>query len=265
MEKLLEGKRVLVTGSSKGIGFAVGKSFVDQGAKVAFNSRNDPEGEFKELLDSNENCFHIKGDLSTKQGAAEVVSEAYKLLGGLDCLINNAGTFVGEHFMDVKETSFDKMLKLNVEGYYFAAQNFANLVVKKGFDAKLEKPYACIINTGSINGIMAEHNSSAYDTTKGAILMMTRSLAFDLADRGIRVNCVAPGLIDTPLTHNDLNRDPGLTDRLADRIPMKKIGTPADVTGAYIYLASELADYVTGQTIYVDGGIMIAQTLADIR
>lgn len=146
---------------------------------------------------------------------------------------------------------FDRAFDLNVKGYLFAAQAFAGQVAP-------DQKGASIICVGSTNSLVAEKNSVIYDSTKGAVLMMVRSLAVSLAGRGIRVNGIGPGIVETPLTGPGLEK-PGVRSRLSGQIPLGKIGKPEDIAGAAVFLASPRASYITGQMLYIDGGIVASQ------
>lgn len=252
---LLKDKKVLIIGSSRGIGLAVAKLFLEHGAVVTLNSRKNLSEllSVMALMESYKNkCFYVEGDLSGLESPFEIVEKAYNLMNGMDCLICNAGTCFIKDFKETDFSDYDKIFNLNFRGFYFASEKFAQLVGKRNNDA-------CIIFTGSINGLQAEKGQTLYNSSKGAIHMLTKSLALDLAEQGIRVNCVAPGFIATDLT-KEAHTNPVLAKKIADMIPMKRIGLPEDNAGAYLFFASEkLSGYVTGQILYVDGGISASQ------
>ena len=241
---------VCITGSTHGIGFAIAEAFARQGARLVLNS-HEPDREATEKLAKLTECHFVQADLSTAAGANRLLDAAYEKLGHLDTLINNAGTFTDGEFGVLEETMFDRAFNLNVKGYLFAAQAFAGHVApgQKG---------ASIICIGSTNSIAAEKNSVIYDSTKGAVLMMVRSLAVSLAERGIRVNGIGPGIVETPLTDHKLN-EAGVRRLLQSQIPMGTIGRPEDIAGAAVFLTSPQAGYITGQMLYIDGGIVASQ------
>jgi NAD(P)-dependent dehydrogenase (short-subunit alcohol dehydrogenase family) len=197
-------------------------------------------------------CHFVCADLSTIDGARAVVRRAGELLGGLDCLVNNAGTCIEAPFDAYNEDDYTRTIDLNVRGYFFASQEFACLVGRRAFEAS-------IICIGSTNSLQAEIGHVAYDTSKGAVLMMVRSMAVGLAGQGIRVNGIGPGLIKTQLTDYGLRSQPDVAERIRRQIPAGRIGDPDDVGGATVFLASAAARYITGQMLYVDGGIMAQQ------
>ena len=241
---------VCVTGSTQGIGFAIAEAFAKTGARLVINSHEPNSTSVRALAELTE-CHFVQADLSSAEGATSFVEQAYQKLGSLDTLVNNAGIFNDSDFGTLDETLFDSAFNLNVKGYLFAAQAFCAKV-------RADQDGASIICIGSTNSVSAERNSVIYDSTKGAILMMVRSLAVSLADRGIRVNGVGPGIIQTPLTQPGL--DKGETRAVLTRqIPLGRIGKPEDVGGAAVFLASPEARYITGQMLYVDGGIIARQ------
>lgn len=255
----MSGRRVCVTGSTRGIGRAIARAFAEAGAAVVVNAPgDDDEGAVAELSALGE-CHFLPADVSTAAGARGLVAAARARLGGLDTLVCNAGTFRDRAFLEVEEEDFDATFALNVKGQMFAAQAFARAA---GAGAGAASDGASIICIGSTNGLQAERDSVIYDASKGAVLMLVRSLALSLAPMGIRVNGIAPGLVDTPLTAPALAA-PGRRERLAGRIPLGRIGRPADIGALAVFLASPGAGYITGQMHYVDGGITAEQIAWD--
>ena len=241
---------VCVTGSTQGIGLAIAKEFARTGARLVINSNEVDTKVVKEFLNLGE-CHFVCADLSSAKGAASFIDQAHQKLGRLDTLVNNAGTFTDGKFGSLTEKMFDLGFNLNVKGYLFAAQAFADKVDKDQTDAS-------IICVGSTNSLSAERDSVIYDSSKGAILMMVRSLAVSLAEQRIRVNGIGPGIIETPLTKAGLDK-PGIRATLKKRIPLGQIGTSEQIGGAAVFLASPAASYITGQMLYIDGGILANQ------
>ena len=192
---------------------------------------------------------YVSCDLCAPATPAELVEAAFALEPGLDTLICNAGSFFDVPFLEMTRERWDKTVNLNMASAVFAAQTFARRLVA-------EKRGGCIVITSSTNGFQAEADSTAYDASKGALVMLTKSLAVSLADHGIRVNGVAPGLIKTPLTaglHHASDR--GMMEHYEKKILLKRLGTPEDVAGAAVFLCSAAAGYITGETIIIDGGL----------
>lgn len=247
----MSGQVVAVTGSTTGIGYAIAEAFARAGAKLAINSHLADDGGAAARLSALTECHFIQADLSTVAGARAFVAAAHERFGRLDTLVNNAGSYFDVAFEDVDETAFDRTMALNVRGYLFAAQAFVKHLLPG-------QEGASIVCVGSTNSFSAEKNSVVYDTSKGAVLMMIRSLAVTLAERGVRVNGIGPGIVRTPLTKTGL-AVPGVVKALQRQIPLGRIGVPDEMGGAAVFLASEAARYITGQMLYVDGGILAQQ------
>ncbi len=241
---------VAITGSTYGIGFAIAQAFARAGARLVINGHRADKGAAAKLAKLCE-CHFVQADLSSATGARDFVEQAHAALGRLDTLVNNAGTFRDVAFDDLQPAMFDQTFDLNVKGYLFAAQAFAAHLAP-------DQQGASIICVGSTNSRAAEKDSVIYDASKGAILMLVRSLAVTLAARGIRVNGIGPGIVETPLTQAGLDQD-GVRARLRAQIPMARIGQPDDIGGAAVFLASPQAGYITGQMLYIDGGILANQ------
>lgn len=251
----MKGSAVCITGSTQGIGLAIATAFARAGARVVINSHLDSDRGALAPLQALTECHFVQADLSTIAGTRHLIATARDRLGRLDTLVCNAGTFRDPAFADLTEEQADQTFDLNIKGYLFCAQAFAAQV-------EAGQTEASIICTGSTNSLAAEANSVAYDTSKGAVLMMVRSLAVTLGDRGIRVNGIGPGIVDTPLTQAMLDRD-GVRARLIRQIPLGRISVPDDLGDVAVFLASSAARYVTGQMIFVDGGILAKQMTWD--
>lgn len=242
--------RVCVTGSTQGIGYAIAEAFARSGHRLVINSHVPDNGAAEKLAELGE-CHFVQADLSTVEGTRRLIESATRKLGGLDTLVCNAGVFRDTKFDDLSEEAFDQTFSLNVKGYLFCAQ---------AFSAALEKQQTgtSIVLIGSTNSKAAEKDSVLYDASKGAVLMLVRSLAVTLASRGIRVNGLGPGIVETPLTKAGL--DHGKTREILNaQIPLGRIGMPDDIGSAAVFLASPEAKYITGQMLYVDGGILASQ------
>lgn len=240
----LDGHAALVTGSSQGIGLAMGKSLQQAGARVVFHGLQDAV----DGLSS-----YVKADLMENDGPQRLVYAAFQLEPGLDTLVCNAGSFFDLPFLEMTRERWDKTMQLNLASAFFTAQAFAKRLVaaKRG---------GSIVITSSTNGFQAEADSCAYDASKGALAMLTKSLAVSLADHGIRVNGIAPGLIKTPLTSQWMeSRDRSLLDHYEKKILLRRVGAPEDVAGAAVFLCSAAASYITGEIIVIDGGLTSCQ------
>lgn len=242
---------IAITGSTTGIGYAIAESFARAGARLAINSHLADDGGAVARLSQLSDCIFIQSDLSTVAGARGFIAAAHAHFGRIDTLVNNAGGYFDAPFAELDETAFERSMSLNVRGYLFAAQAFAAQLAQG-------QQGASIICVGSTNSRAAEMNSVIYDSSKGAVLMMIRSLAVTLARQGVRVNGIGPGIIQTPLTAAGLSQ-PGVEQTLQRQIPLGRIGQPEDIGAAAVFLASEGARYITGQMLYIDGGILAQQ------
>ncbi len=239
------GKRVLVTGSSRGIGSAVAAAFARLGARVAIHGRDAAALEAAAAA-MGTGVIPLAGDFADKAEVRRVVESAVDRLGGLDVLINNAGTMLGRVALsDIDDEFLQRQFDLNAASAVVASRTaLPALIASKG----------AIVNTGSISGRTGgSAGSSLYSAAKAFQASLARSLATELAPHGIRVNAVSPGTIDTDF-HQRYSTPDKLTQTAA-RIPLKRLGTAQDCVGAYLFLASgRLAGYITGQVIEVNGG-----------
>lgn len=242
----LSGHTVLVTGSTRGIGLSIALGMKDAGADVIFHGNNTPPDAVPQ------GSLFLKGDLLAPANSARLIDEAFSHKPGLDTLVCNAGSFFDTAFLDMTEERFDKTMALNVKSVYFVVQAFAKRLVA-------EKRSGSVVLISSTNSFQAEDGSSAYDASKGAVLMLTKSLATSLADYNIRVNGVAPGLIYTPLTRPALEKNPDKVEHYSKKALLRRIGEPEECAGAAVFLASAAASYITGETIIVDGGLTVTQ------
>jgi NAD(P)-dependent dehydrogenase (short-subunit alcohol dehydrogenase family) len=196
---------------------------------------------------------YVKADLMEIEGPQKLVEAAFALEPGLDTLICNAGSFFDLPLLEMTRERWDKTMQLNLASAFFTVQAFARRLVA-------EKRGGSIVITSSTNGFQAEADSCAYDASKGALVMLTKSLAVSLADHGIRVNGVAPGLIKTPLTSTWMeSRDRSVLDHYEKKILLRRVGTPQDVAGTAVFLCSPASSYITGEIIVIDGGLTTGQ------
>jgi NAD(P)-dependent dehydrogenase (short-subunit alcohol dehydrogenase family) len=240
----LAGNTALVTGSSQGIGYAIARGLHEAGARVVFHGKDAPPPIMPE------GSAYLSGDLLNSDGPAQLVKAAFAAQPELDLLVCNAGSFFDVPFLDMDAGLFEKTINLNVRANYFVAQAFARELVAR-------KRPGSIVTTSSTNGFQPEDDSSAYDISKGAMVMLTRTLAQSLAPHQIRVNGIAPGLIRTPLTAGLLNTAKHL--HYEKKILLGYLGEPEDCAGAVVFLLSPAARYITGQIIVVDGGLTLGQ------
>ena len=249
----LTGKKALVTGASRGIGRGIALSLAKQGADVAINYRSNAEEAEKvvsEIKALGRDSFSVQADVSSKESVTKMFAEIKNKWGKLDILVNNAGIVQFAPFEDLTEEQWDQVLDTNLKGQFLCSQEAI----------KLMSPGARIINTASIasGGIgVGFSRLSHYTASKGGVVALTENMALDLAKKGINVNAVAPGVIETDMT-KDMLSDEKTKTGLMTRIPKGRIGKPEDVAAAVAFLASDEADYITGTVVYVDGGWLAA-------
>jgi NAD(P)-dependent dehydrogenase (short-subunit alcohol dehydrogenase family) len=245
----LEGRAALVTGSSQGIGHGIAMGLRESGARVVFHGLQDqPDTSFVPA-----DAAYVPCDLLQAHSPATLVDRSFAAEPSLDMLVCNAGSFFDFSVMEMTRERWDRTMALNVTASFFLVQSFARRLIEQ------KKPGSIVI-TSSTNGFQAEADSVAYDSSKGALVMMTRSLAVSLAPFKIRVNGIAPGLIRTPLTSTWMEPRAGdLLKHYEKKILLGHVGTPQDCAGAVAFLCSSAASYITGEIIVVDGGLTVSQ------
>ncbi|BBL81079.1 beta-ketoacyl-ACP reductase [Rubrobacter xylanophilus] len=240
----LAGKRALVTGAGMGIGQGIAVELARCGADVAVHYAHTPPDEtVREVERAGRRAHPVQGDLSRVPECERVVEEAASSLGGLDVLVNNAGITRALDFLDTDEETYDAIFDLNMKGYFFCARRAVPYMLEAGSGS--------IVNITSVHGFAGFPHHTAYAATKGAIIAFTRQLAIELAGRGIRVNAIGPGLIEVPRYYDIPGYSP---EQGRELVPWGRVGKPKDVGPAAAFLASDAADFITGQILYVDGG-----------
>ena len=247
----LQGKTVLVTGAGRGIGRAVAVRLAQEGAKIVVNDLHDDDRAQQTLADvraaGSDGCI-VAADISATQAGPRLIEDAIKQMGSLDVLVNNAGVEHNASFLDVTEEDYDRVLDINLKGAFFVTQAFVSHLRDAQRGGR-------IVNISSVHEELPFPHFTSYCASKGGMKMMMRNLAIELAPLGITVNNVAPGAIGTSI-NDRLLHDPAQLTALLGNIPLKRLGKPLDVANAVLFLASDEADYVTGSTLYVDGGLL---------
>jgi glucose 1-dehydrogenase len=247
----LQGKVVLVTGAAQGIGLGIAQRLACEGAQVALNVRRADErarAAQRQVAEAGARCEVFAADVSLPDQGRRLVHEVVARMGRLDVLVNNAGIERRAGLLDIREEDWDAVLATNLKGPLFLAQAFAQQARQAGRGGS-------IVNVSSVHEELPFPHFIPYCASKGGLKTMMRTMAIELAPLGIRVNNVAPGAIRTPI-NDALLADREKLDALVAQIPAGRMGEPADVAGAVAFLASEDARYVTGTTLFVDGGLL---------
>ena len=247
----LDGKCAIVTGAASGIGYAIAERFLREGAKVMFADVDVQKGEQAEAdLKKLGDARFVKADVSRRLDAHNLVAAAIDAFGDIDILVNNAGIVHGAEFLDLKEEDFDRVIGVNLKGSFLVGQEAARFMVEK-----VEKggPAGVIVNMSSVNAVFAIANQVPYSISKGGVNQLTKVMALSLAPYGIRVNAIGPGSIMTEMLAS-VNSDPAARNKILSRTPIGRIGDPSEIASIAAFLASDDASYITGQTIYADGG-----------
>lgn len=247
----LEGKVVLVTGSSQGIGQAIAVRLAQEGADIVIDYRSHPEGaqETRAKVETmGRSGLIVKADLGVVSEVRQLIESSIQHFGKVDILVNNAGIEKNASFWEVTEADYDAVLNVNLKGAFFATQAFVQHLIATKRTGK-------IINISSVHEELPFPHFTSYCASKGGVKMMTRNLAIELGPFGITINNVAPGAIETPINKSLLNDSEKLSVLLSN-IPLGRLGQPSDVASVVAFLASSDADYVTGTTFFVDGGLL---------
>lgn len=252
----LEGKSALITGGSRGIGEATAIAFAKAGADVAVTSRKLPDLErvASEVTKLNRKALALACHVGKIEGLQPLVDKVVEAFGKIDILVNNAGTSFYMPAMDMSEKAWDSVLNTNLKGLFFLSQAVAKVMKQNGGGR--------IINVASVAGVKAQVPTIHYSVSKAGVIMTTSALAKEWAEFNIRVNCIAPGAIDTAIYDAMFNLLPEdeidkAKEAAALNIPMKRAGDPREIADTMLFLASDAASYITGQTLLVDGGLML--------
>jgi NAD(P)-dependent dehydrogenase (short-subunit alcohol dehydrogenase family) len=240
----LSGKVAIVTGASRGIGEAIARAFVAQDAKVVLASRKI-EKKAAEALGPSAHAF--AAHTGKEADCVALVAEAIKVFGKVDVLVNNAGTNV--HFgpmLEASEPAWDKTFEVNLKGYFWTSREVVRHLASRNAPGS-------IVNIASVNGLRGVPLQGVYAMTKAAVISMTRTLAMELGPGAIRVNAIAPGLVDTRLAAG-IVKDEALSGEWLQHTPLRRVAAPDEIAGAALYLASDASSFVTGHVLVVDGG-----------
>ena len=251
----LAGRVCVVTGGAQGIGEACIRRFARENAKVVIADIDDARGA---ALAAELGGLFVHCDVGDKAQVDALVAQTMAAHGRIDVLVNNAGIFKAADFLDVQEADFDAVLRINLKGSFLVGQAVAREMAKaeartgtNGYASR-----GSIINMSSVNAVLTIPTIASYNVSKGGINQLTRVMALALADKGIRVNAVAPGTIATELAAKAVLTSDEAKAKIMSRTPMKRLGQPSEIADTVAYLASDAASYITGEIVVVDGGRM---------
>jgi NAD(P)-dependent dehydrogenase (short-subunit alcohol dehydrogenase family) len=245
----LKNKVAIITGGGGGIGKALALGFAESGAKVTVADVDLDLGEkaAEEVQSAGGQCLALKVEVTVKSEIENMVDKTVEQFGTVDVLVNNVGVNLLVPLLELREEGWDKMMNLDLKSYYLSSQCAGRVMIEKGGGN--------IINMASTAGVKAAPRMGGYCIAKAGAIMLTRVLAIELAQHNIRVNAIAPSLVKTGFSQG-MWSDPEREEKAASKIPLKRIGVPEDIVGAALYLASDASAYVTGQTLFLDGGVL---------
>ncbi|MGL4731081.1 MAG: 3-oxoacyl-[acyl-carrier-protein] reductase [Clostridium sp.] len=245
----MKDKNAIITGASRGIGKSIALKLAKLGFNIVLNYRSNEEKAnelLKEIESLGVKCKVVKGDVSSIDDAKKLIDICKEEFGTVDILVNNAGITKDNLIMRMKEEEFDKVIEINLKGTFNTTKHAVPIMVRQ----KSGK----IINISSVVGVSGNAGQSNYSASKAGVIGFTKSIAREVASRGITVNAIAPGFIETDMT--DVLNDK-IKENILNQIPLKKMGSSEDVANVVAFLASDEASYITGQTINVDGGMVM--------
>jgi NAD(P)-dependent dehydrogenase (short-subunit alcohol dehydrogenase family) len=244
----LKGRTAIVTGANKGIGEAIAVSLAGAGANLVLAARDEANLQrvAANLKASGSECVSVKTDVLKAQDVQALIDKAMSTFGQIDILVNNAGVNIVKPLIDYTEEEWDKVLDTNLKGYFLCTQAAGREMLKR--------KSGCVINNASIFGRTGFMNLAAYAASKGGVIQFTKAVAVEWARFNIRVNCIAPGYILTEMTKRDIESNPKILEYNLRKIPMKRGGEPSEIGDTVLFLASDAASYMTGETVAVDGG-----------
>jgi NAD(P)-dependent dehydrogenase (short-subunit alcohol dehydrogenase family) len=248
----LQGKRALVTGARRGIGRAIAMAFAAEGADVAVNDvtgMDQAEEVCAAIAGLGRRAISIQADVSLREDVERMVETAWTGLGPLDILVTNAGIETIVPLVELTDEQWERVTQINLKGSWLCAQIFARRLIAEGRGGAM-------VTLGSIQAGLALPGRTHYAPTKRGVEALTRNLAAELAEHGIRVNCIHPGVIETDMTQWVIG-DPQILAAVCEKIPMHRHGQPEEVATAAVFFASDEARYITGQHLYVDGGMIV--------
>jgi len=246
----------VITGAAQGIGAACARAFAAEGAHVVVSDLNEIGGTalVRDIAAAGGTAIFCRADVGEKHDAGRLVAHAVEHFGRLDVLVNNAGIVHAAEFVDLAEEDFDRVLRVNLKGSFLCAQAAVRQMLAQPTRAGGESCRGVVINMSSVNAVLAIANQVPYTVSKGAVNQLTKVMAIGLADKGIRVVGIGPGSIATELLKTAVLTNEAAKARILSRTPMGRLGEPAEIARIAVFLASDEASYLTGTTLYPDGG-----------
>ncbi|MGJ9457810.1 SDR family NAD(P)-dependent oxidoreductase [Oceanobacillus sp. CF4.6] len=244
----LSGKVAVVTGASKGLGKVIAKTLAKANAQVVVTSRNKEllEKVVQEIVADGNQAIAIPSDIQDISSIQSLFNEAKAQFGKVDILINNAGTSFAKSALEITEEEWKNVLDTNLTGLFFSCQSAGQLMVEQGRGK--------IVNIASVMGVVGDVFISPYVASKGGVVQLTKALALEWARHKINVNAVGPGYVKTDMTIEALEENEKFHSHVMEKTPLRRFGEPEEIAAAVLYLSSDEADYVTGHTLFVDGG-----------
>jgi glucose 1-dehydrogenase len=248
----LSQKTVIVTGAAKGIGQAIAARFAAESARVILTDVDAAQGEAaaESLRQAGRSARFVYCDVGAGAEVARLIADVVATEGGVDVLVNNAAILDSADFLDLSEADFDRVLRTNLKGSFLMGQAAARQMVAQ---VKAGRKPGAIVSLSSVNAVFALPDHVAYSISKGGISQLTKAMAIALAPYGIRANAIGPGSIATAMLEKVIT-EPAVRDRILSRTPLGRLGMPEEIANVAVFLASDQASYITGQTIYADGG-----------
>jgi gluconate 5-dehydrogenase len=241
----LKGKVAVVTGAARGLGAAIAEGLAEAGADLLVSDVLETDEVEQRLSEHTDGVLGMEVDVTDRSDVREMVEAARTELGGLDILVNNAGILRSAPAEDLSDADWDDVIDINLTGQYLCAQEAGKVMI--------EQESGSIINVASVAGLQAFEGSASYNSSKGGVVMLTKTLAVEWGEQNVRVNAICPGSFETDMT-DDLLEDESFQDMIRNRVPLQRVGNPEELVGTAVYLASDAASYTTGETITVDGG-----------
>ncbi|WP_158735854.1 3-oxoacyl-ACP reductase FabG [Alteribacillus sp. YIM 98480] len=243
----LDGKVAIITGGSKGIGEETARTFLDNGAKVVIADVDQEAGDqLIEQLNANGQALFVKVDVTSSEEVENLVDVTMEKFGRVDILVNNAGITIDGFLTDMPEEQWQKVIDVNLTGVYKCSKLVADIMIKQ--------ESGVILSPSSVVGIYGNVGQTNYAATKAGLIGLTKSWAKELGPKGIRVNAIAPGFIETDMTSKVPEK---VLNKMKEKTPLKKLGKPKDIAAAYLFLASDDASYINGTVLSVDGGLVV--------